>query len=232
RSGIITSSVITIGRRSLASFNPSNPPAAVTTEKPSALSCSAMSSRAVASSSTTSTQSLPGGRLPLVAAFATGSGPAGSRTVNTEPLPGPLATVTSPPIMRASLRVMASPRPVPPYFFAVDASAWENSWNNLASCSGVMADAGVGDREVDHVTPIADLARAQAHLAPLGELAGIAQQIEQNLPQPQRVDVKRAEVGGRIDDEPVLVPLGELAALPDWYRKSSDIGASIDILKS
>ena len=39
---------------------------------------------------------------------------AGSRTVNTEPLPGSLATVTSPPIMRASLRVMARPSPVPP----------------------------------------------------------------------------------------------------------------------
>src|SRR5215470_6219006 len=40
--------------------------------------------------------------------------PAGRRTVNTEPLPGSLVTVTSPPIMRASLRVMASPSPVPP----------------------------------------------------------------------------------------------------------------------
>ena len=35
--------------------------------------------------------------------------PPGSRSVNTEPLPGSLATVTSPPIMRASLRAMASP---------------------------------------------------------------------------------------------------------------------------
>ena len=37
----------------------------------------------------------------------------GSRTVKTEPLPGSLVTVTSPPIMRATLRVMARPRPVP-----------------------------------------------------------------------------------------------------------------------
>jgi hypothetical protein len=39
------------------------------------------------------------------------------RTVShlqTEPFPGSLATVTSPPIMRASLRVMARPRPMPP----------------------------------------------------------------------------------------------------------------------
>src|SRR5262249_53832416 len=38
----------------------------------------------------------------------------GSRTVNTEPLPSSLATTTSPPIMRASLREMARPSPVPP----------------------------------------------------------------------------------------------------------------------
>ncbi len=38
--------------------------------------------------------------------------PPGRRTVNTEPLPGSLATVTSPPIMRASLRDRARPRPV------------------------------------------------------------------------------------------------------------------------
>jgi hypothetical protein len=38
----------------------------------------------------------------------------GRRTVNTEPFPGSLATVTSPPIMRASLRERARPSPVPP----------------------------------------------------------------------------------------------------------------------
>ena len=37
--------------------------------------------------------------------------------------PPSLVTVTSPPIMRASLRVMASPRPVPPLPWAVDESA-------------------------------------------------------------------------------------------------------------
>src|SRR5215470_3430361 len=40
--------------------------------------------------------------------------PLGRRTVKTEPLPGSLVTVTSPPIRRASLRVMARPSPVPP----------------------------------------------------------------------------------------------------------------------
>jgi hypothetical protein len=41
--------------------------------------------------------------------------PAGRRMVNTDPLPTSLVTVTSPPIMRQSLRVMARPNPVPPY---------------------------------------------------------------------------------------------------------------------
>src|SRR5262245_57557429 len=64
--------------------------------------------------------------------------PLGKRTVNTDPLPGSLATVTSPPIMRASLRVMARPKPVPPKRCAVEASAWVNSSKILACCSGVM----------------------------------------------------------------------------------------------
>ena len=60
--------------------------------------------------------------------------PPGKHTVNTDPLPGSLATVTSPPIMRASLRAMARPSPVPPKRCAVVASAWlENSSNNFAA---------------------------------------------------------------------------------------------------
>ncbi len=45
-----------------------------------------------------------------------GNGPTspGRRTVKTEPLPGSLVTVTSPPIMGASLRESARPSPVPP----------------------------------------------------------------------------------------------------------------------
>src|SRR5262249_13633442 len=40
--------------------------------------------------------------------------PAGRRPVKPELLPGPLVTVTPPPIRRASLREMARPSPVPP----------------------------------------------------------------------------------------------------------------------
>src|SRR5262249_1352319 len=65
--------------------------------------------------------------------------PPGNRTVNTEPLPISLATVTSPPIIRASLRVIARPSPVPPKRCAVEASAWLNSSNNFACCSALHA---------------------------------------------------------------------------------------------
>ena len=90
---------------------------------------------------------------------------AGRRTVNTEPLPGSLVTVTSPPIMRASLRVMARPSPVPPKRCAVVASAWVNSSNSFACCSGGHADAGVGDRELDEAAAIAHLACRKLDLA-------------------------------------------------------------------
>ena len=40
--------------------------------------------------------------------------PRGRRTVNTDPLPGSLVTVTSSPIIRASLRQIARRSPVPP----------------------------------------------------------------------------------------------------------------------
>ena len=57
------------------------------------------------------TRSLGAGKLQIEWPSA---GLPGRRTVNTEPLPGSLVTVTSPPIMRASLREMARPSPVPP----------------------------------------------------------------------------------------------------------------------
>src|SRR5262245_54906067 len=44
----------------------------------------------------------------------------------------------SPPIIWQNLRLITSPRPVPPYLLAVVEDAWENSWNSLLICSGVM----------------------------------------------------------------------------------------------
>src|SRR6516164_1914357 len=49
---------------------------------------------------------------------------------------------------------------------------------------GGHADAGVGDCELDPVATVGDPARPQPDLAFLGELAGIAQQVEQYLLEP------------------------------------------------
>ena len=84
--------------------------------------------------------------------------PPGRRTVKAEPLPGSLVTVTSPPIMRASLRVMARPRPVPPNRCAVVASACVNSSNSLACCSGRHPNASIGDRQLHQSCPLSSCA--------------------------------------------------------------------------
>ena len=94
------------------------------------------------------------------------SAPAGKRTVNTEPLPGSLATVTSPPIMRASLRVIARPRPVPPNRWAVVASAGVNSSKSFACCPGVIP---MPVSETDSSIQARPSARPRLDLAILGE---------------------------------------------------------------
>ena len=74
--------------------------------------------------------------------------------MNTEPLPSSLVTVTSPPIMRASLRVMARPRPVPPYWRAVDGIGLGELLEQLAVLLGGHADAGICDRKLDPAAPV------------------------------------------------------------------------------
>ena len=58
--------------------------------------------------------------------------------MNVVPRPGSLSTSISPPMRWQSLRVIARPRPVPPYFLVVPASAWPNASKRRAVCSGVM----------------------------------------------------------------------------------------------
>src|SRR6516225_4324771 len=77
------------------------------------------------------------------------------------------------------------------------------------------ADAGVSDREFDPVASVGHLACRKLDLAFLGELAGIAQQVEQYLPQPRGVHSQYAEVLLGIDDEAVLVLLGKLSCGAD-----------------
>src|SRR5262249_11158408 len=73
------------------------------------------------------------------------------------------------------------------------------------------ANAGISDRELDPVATVGDPARPQPDFAFPGELARIAEEIEQDLPQPHRVHGQCAEVLLSIDDEAVLVLLGKLS---------------------
>src|SRR5262249_21523054 len=76
---------------------------------------------------------------------------------------------------------------------------------------GGQADAGIRDGKLHPVAAVRHLAHAQGDLALLRELAGIAQEIEQNLLEPQGVRGERAHVFLGLDDEAVLVLLGELS---------------------
>src|SRR3984893_15502345 len=93
----------------------------------------------------------------------------------------------SPPIIWQNLRLITRPRPVPPYFRVVDASACENSWNNLTICSGVMP------MPVSATAMVLPPPRMNRDGAALRELIRIAHEIEQRLPQPHRVGMQRPD---------------------------------------
>ena len=96
-------------------------------------------SRLVALSSTTRMRE-PGAKP--AAANSPGAWPAacpkGSSTQNTEPAPGWLETPMAPPINSATCLEIARPRPVPPKWRVVEASAWLKGWNSFASVGASM----------------------------------------------------------------------------------------------
>jgi hypothetical protein len=80
---------------------------------------------------------------------------------------------------------MASPSPVPPKRRVVEGSACANDWNRFARASGEMP------MPVSR-TSRTNLARgltkpADDHLAALGELHRVADEVRQDLPEPQRI---------------------------------------------
>ena len=87
----------------------------------------------------------------------------------------------------------------------------------LGLLRGRHADAGIGHSKLDPVAPVHDLVYPQLDLALRGKLAGIAQEIEQDLPQPHGVDGERPELLLGFDHETVLVLLGELARGADYF---------------
>src|SRR5262249_13672827 len=111
--------------------------------------------------------------------------------------------------MRASLRVMASPSPVPPELLRGCGVGLAELLEQLCLLLMSHANAGVSDRELDPVATVGDLARPQPDLTFLGELTGIAQQVEQNLSQPHGIDGQCPEVLLGVNNEAVLVLLGK-----------------------
>ena len=107
------------------------------------------------------------------------------------PRPGSLSTPIVPPIRPTSRAAMVRPNPVPPYLRVVRAVRLLEGPEDPLPPVGRDADAGVGHREAEDGLPLGRGAvgdfHPHGHLALLGELDRVADQVEQHLPQPARV---------------------------------------------
>ena len=140
-------------------------------------------------------------RVPsLVSSASRTSGFDGIRKLNVDPCPSVLSTAISPPIISQNRRLIARPSPVPPYLRVVEASACVKSWNSRSICSAVMPMPVSLTRKCIQ-SPAVDAARATSSqiVAVLGELAGVAEQVEQDLPHLGHVGAHRPELVGAAD---------------------------------
>ena len=118
--------------------------------------------------------------------------------MNVLPSPGLLRSCISPPSRFDSSRLIASPRPVPPYLPVRACVRLLKRFEDDPLLLRRDADAGIRDLERDHggrvvegrmfdTPPFAGAVDAQAHTALVGKLEGVRQQIFQHLLQPLRV---------------------------------------------
>ena len=135
----------------------------------------------------------------------------GRYSVKVLPLPAMLLRRISPPSRCASSRLMASPRPVPPYLRAVPASACWNASKMIRCFSGGMpmpvsltenstTDGRLAQSRVVRSPAAGRNADVQPHAAAVGELEGVRQQVLQHLQQAlgvgrDRAPQARVEVG-------------------------------------
>ena len=209
-----TSSVISAGLRSRASASPSAPSAAVTTSKPSRVRNRRMRSRTVSSSSMTSTR-LRAGRghgLPGSVDAGSGRGRGRSSGVRGEPdgearalggraLDGDVAAheagelaADGEPEARAA--VLPGGRRV----------RLRELLEQPAELLRRHADAGVGHGDGKPIVLARPFApRLERDRAALGELARVAQKVEHDLAQANRVGPHPAEILGQPHLEPVAV---------------------------
>ena len=181
----------------------SGPPSTETGRAPQLVKTSSRMRRLVALSSTISTgmPSRPG-RLRHCRRRPSSAGCCSSRAVKWKvlPWPGSLSTQIRPPISSTSCDEIVRPRPVPPYCRVVEPSACSNGSKIGPLLLGGMPMPVSRDGEVQ-----ADLVRRSRpftldvdhDLAALGELDRVADQVDEDLPQPARVaDEGVGHVGG------------------------------------
>ena len=133
---------------------------------------------------------------------------------NVLPTPGSLSAQMLPSIISTSRLEMESPSPVPPYFRVVDVSAWENAWNSRALCSGVMPMplSRTENFSLTRSASCSSSADRHQHLAALGELDGVVDQVDQDLAEAQRIaDQVGRNVMLRGNQELEILVLGLLA---------------------
>ena len=110
------------------------------------------------------------------------------------PMPGVLVPMMSPPSICARRLLMVRPRPVPPNRLVIELSACENGLKDRGLLLGRHSDARVDHVESDvRVGPIGQIHQPhhQPHAAELGELDRVAQQIDENLPEPRGIGANR-----------------------------------------
>ena len=102
-----------------------------------------------------------------------------------EPSPSRLSTPIFPPIISTSCLQIASPRPVPPYLRVVEVVRLGERREQCRDLVRPYPDSGIGDGETKGCLAIcfAQKLRLERHLAPFGELDGIAGEIGQHLAQ-------------------------------------------------
>ena len=149
------------------------------------------------------------------------------------PTPTSLATAIVPPCNSASFLAMVRPRPLPPNRRVVEAIGLAELVEDVGQGVGRDADAGVGDGELD---PGVGGAGGDGDAAALGELDGVAGQIEQDLVEALGVggdrrhtrrdlDVQGQPLGGRLrqQDGPHLLDRAGDVDRPNFQLKPAGL---------
>ena len=112
-------------------------------------------------------------------------------TVNQKvlPTPGSLSTQIRPPISSTSLAEIVRPSPVPPNRRVVEPSACSNGWKIVSSFSAgmPMPVSATEKRRTTLSSPSSSRSTDDDDFASLGELDGVADQVDQDLAQPAGV---------------------------------------------